>query len=202
MNTADREILGIRAWVGAALLGIVATEPAMAQQQTPGVATSAAPSAPAAATVPAPVQAAAGTPASAGAPAPPPTSAPAGPPAPAGTAGAGRAGSGNGRKSASSVPRDAQDEAGEPRASAAGGTATTDRVRLDATTVTGNQELPKVMYVVPWKKSDVGDLSGRPQNSLLDEILQPVDRDVFRREVTYYQAVKADSPNNNAAPPK
>jgi len=75
-------------------------------------------------------------------------------------------------------------------------------VQLDATTVTGNQELPKVMYVVPWKKSDVGDLSGRPLNSLLDEILQPVDRDVFRREVTYYQAVKADAPNTDPAPPR
>ncbi|MGO9627180.1 MAG: hypothetical protein ACLP2Q_22290 [Steroidobacteraceae bacterium] len=73
-----------------------------------------------------------------------------------------------------------------------------DRVELDTTTVTGNQELPKVMYIVPWKKSDIGDLAGKPMNSLLDEVLGPVDRDVFRREVRYYQAVKSDAAKNTA----
>ena len=57
-------------------------------------------------------------------------------------------------------------------------------------TVTGDQEQPKVMYIVPWKKSDIGDLSGKPMHSLLDEALAPVDRDEFKREVVYYQAVK------------
>ncbi len=66
-------------------------------------------------------------------------------------------------------------------------------MELDTTTVTGNQELPKVMYIVPWKKSDIGDLAGKPMNSLLDEVLAPVDRDVFRREVRYYDAVKPDA---------
>lgn len=65
-----------------------------------------------------------------------------------------------------------------------------DRLDLDTTTVTGNRELPKVMYVVPWKKSDLGDLPAQPFNTLLDEALTPVDRDVFRREVTYYGAIK------------
>jgi hypothetical protein len=86
-------------------------------------------------------------------------------------------------------------QAGEPRAQAS------DRVNLDTTTVTGNQELPKVMYIVPWKKSDIGDLAGKPMNSLLDEVLAPVDREVFRREVRYYDAVHAGAPQNGAAPP-
>jgi hypothetical protein len=67
--------------------------------------------------------------------------------------------------------------------------------------VTGNQELPKVMYIVPWKKSDIGDLAGKPMNSLLDEVLAPVDRDVFRREVKYYDAVKADAAPGAKAEP-
>jgi hypothetical protein len=76
-------------------------------------------------------------------------------------------------------------------------------VDLDTTTVTGNRELPKVMYVVPWKKSDIGDLTGKPMNSLLDEVLAPVDRDVFRREVSYFHAVSAPSAQISApaAPP-
>jgi predicted lipid-binding transport protein (Tim44 family) len=64
-----------------------------------------------------------------------------------------------------------------------------DRLDLDTTVVTGNRELPKVLYIVPWKKSDLGELPSQPFNTLLDEALTPVDRDVFRREVTYYGAV-------------
>ncbi len=64
-----------------------------------------------------------------------------------------------------------------------------DRLDLDTTQITGNKELPKVMYVVPWKHSDLGDLTGKPANSLVDEILQPVDRDVFNREERYYHTV-------------
>jgi hypothetical protein len=64
-----------------------------------------------------------------------------------------------------------------------------DRLDLDTTVVTGNRELPKVLYIVPWKRSDLGDLPPQPLNSLLDETLTPVDRDVFRREVTYYGAM-------------
>jgi hypothetical protein len=64
-----------------------------------------------------------------------------------------------------------------------------DRLDLDAAQVTGNKELPKVMYVVPWKHSDLGDLTGKPANSLVDEVLQPVDRDVFNREERYYHTV-------------
>lgn len=64
-----------------------------------------------------------------------------------------------------------------------------DRLDLDTTVVTGNRELPKVLYIVPWKKSDLGDLPAQPFNTLLDEALTPVDRDVFRREVTYYGAI-------------
>jgi hypothetical protein len=68
----------------------------------------------------------------------------------------------------------------------------TDRLNLDTTDVRGNHELPKVMYIVPWKRSDLGDLVGRPPNSLLDEVLQPLDRDVFRRETRYYEALRPD----------
>ena len=66
-----------------------------------------------------------------------------------------------------------------------------DRLDLDTTVVTGNRELPKVLYIVPWKKADLGELPAQPFNTLLDEVLTPVDRDVFRREVTYYGAVNS-----------
>jgi hypothetical protein len=74
-----------------------------------------------------------------------------------------------------------------------------DRLDLEATQVTGNKELPKVMYVVPWKHSDLGDLTGKPANSLVDEVLQPVDRDVFNRQERYYHTV---APEKSAASPQ
>mgnify|MGYP001617944568 CR=1 FL=1 len=61
-----------------------------------------------------------------------------------------------------------------------------DRIDLEGTTITGNRELPKVLYIVPWKRTLSGELVGKPVQSLLDEALAPVDRDVFRRQVEYY----------------
>ena len=71
-----------------------------------------------------------------------------------------------------------------------------DRLDLDATQITGNRELPKVLYIVPWRNAELGDLVGRPVNSLLDEVLEPVDRDVFRRQNRYFEALQP----NEAAP--
>ena len=61
-----------------------------------------------------------------------------------------------------------------------------DEIDLGRTEVTGNQELPKVLYIVPWKRSDPGNLKARPVNSLLDEVLAPIDRSEFIRQVDYY----------------
>jgi hypothetical protein len=61
-----------------------------------------------------------------------------------------------------------------------------DEMELGRTEITGNQELPKVLYIVPWKKSDPGDLMGKPVNTLLDEVLAPLDREEFIRQVDYY----------------
>jgi hypothetical protein len=64
-----------------------------------------------------------------------------------------------------------------------------DTLDLGTTSITGNQELPKVLYIVPWKKSDLGDLVGRPVNTLLDEVLAPVDPEVFERHLQYYETL-------------
>jgi hypothetical protein len=71
-----------------------------------------------------------------------------------------------------------------------------DYLDLDSSQVTGNRELPRVLHIVPWRSAELGDLVGRPVNSLLDEVLQPVDRDVFRRQNRYFEALQP----NEAAP--
>jgi len=79
-----------------------------------------------------------------------------------------------------------------------------DQADLDRSQIIGNRELPKVTYIVPWKKPGAGDLSGRPLVSVLDEALMPLDREVFRRQVRYdAQAVaQTPAPAAPAAPAK
>ncbi|MDH4108093.1 MAG: hypothetical protein OEW35_07235 [Gammaproteobacteria bacterium] len=68
-----------------------------------------------------------------------------------------------------------------------------DELELGRSEITGNQELPKVLYIVPWRKSDPGDLMGRPVNTLLNEVLAPVDRSEFVRQVDYYHRLNDDN---------
>jgi hypothetical protein len=79
--------------------------------------------------------------------------------------------------------------ASKPPSSPAPNSRAMDTLDLGTTSITGNQELPKVLYIVPWKKSDLGDLVGRPVNTLLDEVLEPVDPEVFQRHLSYYDAL-------------
>ena len=70
------------------------------------------------------------------------------------------------------------------RTTAAGGVM--DEMDLGRTEITGNLELPKMLYIVPWQKADPGDLIGKPVNTLLDEVLAPIDREEFLRQVSFY----------------
>ena len=93
-------------------------------------------------------------------------------------------------------------------ATVAAGAFAQDRADIDRTQIIGNRELPKVLYIVPWKKPLPGQLNGRPVHSVLDEALAPVDREVFRRQVDYAgqlqaRAAKAENPpaaNTSAHP--
>jgi hypothetical protein len=104
-------------------------------------------------------------------------------------------------------PALAQSRAAKEAAAAAAAASATagkqDQAELDRSQIIGNRELPKVTYIVPWKKPGPGDLTGRPLVSVLDEALAPVDRDVFRRQVRYDgQAVSRSAVSTPAAPAK
>ena len=70
-----------------------------------------------------------------------------------------------------------------------------DRADLEGTQILGSRELPKVLYIVPWKQPLPTELVGRPASSLLDEVLSPVDRDVFERQVRYHSLLKPGPPD-------
>ena len=97
------------------------------------------------------------------------------------------------------VTDDSASSEAKPAVQTSGQRRSNDRHDLDTTVVTGNRELPKVLYIVRWKKADIGDLPAQPCNTLVDEALTPVDRDVFRREVTYYGAVSGGGDRGNPA---
>lgn len=57
---------------------------------------------------------------------------------------------------------------------------------LSGISIIGNKEVPKSLYIVPWKDSQVG-LETSLTSGLLDEGLKPVDLETFGRELNFYE---------------
>jgi hypothetical protein len=81
------------------------------------------------------------------------------------------------------------------------GPATAGPLNLDTSAIRGNQELPKVLYIVPWKDPAMVELAGRPVNSLVEEVLAPVDREVFRRQTRYFSQLYGAKKSAGGDPP-
>lgn len=65
---------------------------------------------------------------------------------------------------------------------------------ISGMSIVGNNETPKSLYIVPWKSSEIGmetDLS----SNLLNESLVPVDKDVFMREVGFFNVSNVNTGN-------
>ncbi|WP_129648468.1 hypothetical protein [Peristeroidobacter agariperforans] len=56
---------------------------------------------------------------------------------------------------------------------------------LSGMSILGNQEAPKALVIVPWKSSQLGDTLGIGKT--LDDGRQPVDKEVFMRQLSYYE---------------
>ncbi len=67
---------------------------------------------------------------------------------------------------------------------------------LSGMSIVGNDEAPKSLVIVPWKSSALGDTLDVPR--ALDDGRNPVDRDVFERELDYYQ-IWARSPEQSSS---
>ena len=83
------------------------------------------------------------------------------------------------------VPAIAQQQAadapaGEQAADAEGGVKT-----MSGMSILGNEEAPKSLVIVPWKSSRIGD--GLGVTNALDDRPRPVDKEVFMRELRYYE---------------
>lgn len=60
----------------------------------------------------------------------------------------------------------------------------------EGSTIRGATELPKVLYIVPWKKGGLDDVIMQPGSSVFGEDLAPIDRDVFQRQVQFHQLLQ------------
>ena len=56
---------------------------------------------------------------------------------------------------------------------------------LSGMSIVGNDEAPKALYIVPWKSSEMGEGTGF--DMVLDASDTPVDRDVFKRQLEFYE---------------
>jgi hypothetical protein len=56
---------------------------------------------------------------------------------------------------------------------------------ISGMSILGNQDAPKSLVIVPWKSSELGE--SLAVESMLDDSRQPVDKDVFMRELGYYE---------------
>lgn len=61
------------------------------------------------------------------------------------------------------------------------------RLDLEGAAIFGNRESPNILYVVPWRKPGNIPLMPPPRMGGMDELLAPLDRDVFRRRLEWRQ---------------
>ena len=88
----------------------------------------------------------------------------------------------------SSVP--AQDTSEEAAAQADNGDGISSPKTMSGMSILGNEETPKSLVIVPWKSSEMGDSINL--GDTLDDRATPVDKEVFLRELRYYEIRKSD----------
>lgn len=62
-----------------------------------------------------------------------------------------------------------------------------------STTVTGNQEQPTVLYIVPWQPADDTTILYQPINSRLSNLFGHVERPEHRRQVEFLEQIVEQS---------
>lgn len=59
-------------------------------------------------------------------------------------------------------------------------------VAISGMSIIGNRELPKTLYIVPWKDSDV-DSETDLSRDMLNENMKVIDQEEFGRQLKYYE---------------
>jgi hypothetical protein len=81
---------------------------------------------------------------------------------------------------ASTASETARPAAGEPRGV----------IRLDETVISGNQELPKVLYILPWREPNgLPEIDLNAQYAEMD-VFRPLYPPAHRRELEYFESLE------------
>ena len=64
-------------------------------------------------------------------------------------------------------------------------------LQLDQTVISGNQELPKVLYILPWRDpSGLPEIDLNAQHAEMD-VFRPLYPPAYRRELKYFESLEA-----------
>ncbi|TNF35860.1 MAG: hypothetical protein EP315_05015 [Gammaproteobacteria bacterium] len=65
------------------------------------------------------------------------------------------------------------------------------RTELEGISIIGNKEMPNILYIVPWKTPEIPNMIDIPLTTLINQSLEPIDRQTVIREEQYYNALKS-----------
>ncbi len=65
-----------------------------------------------------------------------------------------------------------------------------EQINMDAMSIIGNKELPNILYILPWKQAELPGMVELPLSSLINDALQPIDRQTMLRRQYYKQIIK------------
>ncbi len=72
-----------------------------------------------------------------------------------------------------------------------------EKLQMEGTRIIGNKELPRVLYIVPWKSVERFEIETPPVDSIMEQKLTPIDRAAFRRKINYHDAIFAKAKKDN-----
>lgn len=61
------------------------------------------------------------------------------------------------------------------------------RLDLDATSIVGNRELPRIVYLMAWREAPKGDILEQSLENNHDHNMVGLERDVFKRQISYHE---------------
>jgi hypothetical protein len=67
-----------------------------------------------------------------------------------------------------------------------------DQEQSKGITIYGQSELPKVLYIVPWKRRQPGEIDMPSSKSLASDVLETIDPQIFRRQILYYDLMTGE----------
>ncbi|WP_339750172.1 hypothetical protein [uncultured Marinobacter sp.] len=67
-------------------------------------------------------------------------------------------------------------------------------VTIEGTRIRGDQEVPTVMYLVPWQSPEVEELRAPDERLMVGQGLSPLERYEFQRFIQYHQAFIKQAP--------